>query len=41
MENLKIFQFTSRVSNNVLNKKILEALIFSDSLKSLEVNQNS
>ena len=28
-----------RVSNNVLNKKILEALIFSDSLKSLEVNQ--
>ena len=28
-----------RVSNNVLNKKILEALIFSGSLKSLEENQ--
>jgi len=28
-----------RISNNILNKKILEALIFSNSLKSLEVNQ--
>ena len=28
-----------RVSNNILNKKIMEALIFSNSLKSLEVNQ--
>ena len=28
-----------RISNNILNKKILEALIYSNSLKSLEVNQ--
>ena len=28
-----------RISNNVLNKKILESLIFSDSLKNLEPNQ--
>ena len=28
-----------RISNNVLNKKILEALIFSDALSSLEENQ--
>ena len=29
-----------RVSNSTLNKKILEALIFSNSLSSLENNQN-
>ncbi|MFL2661725.1 MAG: DNA polymerase III subunit alpha [Alphaproteobacteria bacterium] len=32
--------FLTRVSNNTLNKKVLEALIFSDSLKSLNINQN-
>ena len=31
--------FLTRISNNFLNKKILEALIFSDSLKSIEKNQ--
>ena len=28
-----------RVSNNILNKKVLEALIFSNALASLESNQ--
>ena len=36
---INLSDLLQRVSNNVLNKKILEALIFSGSLKSLEENQ--
>ena len=36
-----IIDLIKRVSNNVLNKKVLEALIFSNALKSLQINQKS
>ena len=35
-----LIDFLKRVSNKVINKKILEALVFSGSLSSLENNQN-
>ena len=36
-----IIDLLKRVSNNTLNRKVLEALIFSNALKSLEANQKS
>ncbi len=38
---INLIDFLKRVSNNVLNKKVLEALIFSNALKSLEDNQKA